>query len=429
VIALLFLFLQFSPPTNVQAFDTPNDAGSSITVTWELSSDDRDISHYEILRSDGEEYDSVGITFRGTTTFKDEGAENGVAYSYRIRAVFGEEHMDSDVSGSATCSAQWFHSGRWNALILGFAFCGLALWYIREAKKGKPLFIRKISGLEAVDDAVGRATEMGRPILFSTGLGSMSEIATIAALSILGRVAKRTAYHNTPLIVPNRDPVVMTAAQEIVKQAHMEVGRPDTYDESKIFYLTQDQFGYAAGVDGIMVREKPGAVFLQGWFYAESLLLAETGASIGAIQIAGTPATGQLPFFIASCDYTLIGEEMYAASSYLSREPTLLGSIKGEDYSKAIIITLIGIGILLATLSNFGILGNWSNSFADWSFGCHTHWVNVLECPADGGARKINDFALHTRNYRWIGVVEWFSLCLCAEMRIQSWEFVVHHSS
>jgi hypothetical protein len=146
----------------------------------------------------------------------------------------------------------------------------------------------------------------------------------------------------------------------------MEVGRPDTYDESKIFYLTQDQFGYAAGVDGIMVREKPGAVFLQGWFYAEALLLAETGASIGAIQIAGTPATGQLPFFIASCDYTLIGEEMYAASSYLSREPTLLGSIKGEDYSKAIIIALIGVGILLATLSNFGILGNWSSSFANW---------------------------------------------------------------
>jgi hypothetical protein len=40
--------------------------------------------------------------------------------------------------------------------------------------------------------------------------------------------------------------------------------------------------------------------------------------------------------------------------------------------------------------------------------------VNVLECPADGGARKINDFALHTRNYRWIGVTGSETPCLPA---------------
>ena len=83
-----------------------------------------------------------------------------------------------------------------------------------------------------------------------------------------------------------------------------------------------------------------------GMFYAESLLLAETGASTGAIQIAGTDALAQLPFFITACDYTLIGEELYAASAYLSKEPLLLGSLKGQDTAKMVFM----IGIILGTL-------------------------------------------------------------------------------
>ena len=141
----------------------------------------------------------------------------------------------------------------------------------------------------------------------------------------------------------------MAAAQETVKQSYIEAGRPDLYNENNIPFLTSDQFGYAAGVDGIMLREKPGAVFWMGYFYAESLIMAETGHSIGAIQIAGTTAVTQLPFFIAACDYTLIGEEMYAASCYLKPDPQMLGSLKGEDASKAIIVGVFIIAVIIAT--------------------------------------------------------------------------------
>ena len=96
-----------------------------------------------------------------------------------------------------------------------------------------------------------------------------------------------------------------------------------------------------------MVRERPAAHI--GYFYAESLLLAETGSTTGAIQIAGTDAYTQLPFFVTTCDYTLMGEELYAASAYLSREPRLLGSLKGQDVGKLVLILGILLGTLLAT--------------------------------------------------------------------------------
>jgi hypothetical protein len=345
-----------APPTQVKAHDTRNDAGKSVTVEWTLSTTDvSDVAvlrGYEIYRSEKPDtmFENIGFALCGKTSYDDNTTRDGKKYYYYVQAVSPTGYADSEIVGPASAKPQWFNTDRTNILILAVLFGFLIIWYIERAKKGEKLFIRKIAGLEAIDDAVGRATEMGRPILFSFGLGVITDIVTIAALSILGKIAKKSAEYQTTLLVPNYDPIVMTAAQETVKQAYTEAGRVDLYNESHISFLTTDQFGYAAGVDGIMMREKPGAVFWQGYFYAESLILAETGHTIGAIQIAGTTAITQLPFFIAACDYTLIGEEMYAASCYLKPDPQMLGSLKGEDFAKIVIVGIIVIAAIVGTL-------------------------------------------------------------------------------
>jgi hypothetical protein len=149
--------------------------------------------------------------------------------------------------------------------------------------------------------------------------------------------------------------MVMVTCREIMKEAYTNAGRPDAYNDDMVYYLTDDQFGYAAACDGLFVREKPAAIFLQGHFFAESLILAETGNYVGAIQIAGTAQPAQIPFFIAACDYTLIGEELFAASAYLSRDPKLLGSLKGQDVGKFVFLAAILIGVILKTLGVFNL--------------------------------------------------------------------------
>ncbi len=235
---------------------------------------------------------------------------------------------------------------RINALLLVLVFCTLVLTFISMARRGGSLYIRRISGLNAINEAVGRATELGKKVLYVPGIMGLDENQTIASLALLGHVARTTAQYATDLDVPNKDPLTFAAARETVKEAYMEAGRPDLYREEMVHYVTYDQFAYTASVSGMMVREKPAANFFIGSFYAESLLLAETGQSTGAIQIAGTAEIAQLPFFVCACDYTLIGEELYAAGAYLSKDPAQLGSIKGQDVTKAI----VGIYIVLATL-------------------------------------------------------------------------------
>src|SRR5690606_24678296 len=97
---------------------------------------------------------------------------------------------------------------------------------------------------------------------------------------------------------------------------------------------------------------KPAACFYMGAFFAEALILAETGNSVGAIQVAGTAMPAQLPFFVASCDYTLIGEEFFAASAYLTGSPEELGSLKGQDVGKVLVAIGIVLGVVFATLAS-----------------------------------------------------------------------------
>jgi hypothetical protein len=360
---------QPAPPTDVKVKDVPDDAGGSIDITWKLSPDDHPggkVTAYQILRAqdiDGQPgtYKEIGDVTSGKNNLADGNANDDSSYFYKVVAVNRkandnvvewEVKAESAMAGPVKSSAQWFDWRRRNVFVGVFLLCVFIIYYINQAKAGKKLFIRKIAGLEAVDEAVGRATEMGKKIFYIPGTQDMDNVQTIAGVTILGRVAELAAQYETWLEVPVSRSLVLVTSKEIVKEAYSKAGRPDAFHEDQVHYLTDDQFGYAAGIDGMVVREKPATIFFMGAFYAESLILAETGNSIGAIQIAGTGMPAQLPFFVAACDYTLIGEELFAASAYLSREPKLLGSLKGQDIGKGVILIAIVIGIILET---FGI--------------------------------------------------------------------------
>lgn len=255
-----------------------------------------------------------------------------------------------------------FNTGRYNILVMVVVFAFLISLFTEWAKSGRSLFIRKLAGLDAMEEAVGRATEMGRPVLFIPGLQELDEIETIAGVTILGRVAKITAQYETPLVVPVRYPMVMAAGMEICEQAYAEAGRKDSYNPDTVRYVAGDQMAFAASVNGFMVREKPAANIFMGAFFAESLILAETGNAAGSIQIAGTARPEQVPFFVAACDYTLMGEELYAASAYLSHEPLLLGGLKGQDAMKLLITAVVLIGALTMIVGGTGTDG-WFSSF------------------------------------------------------------------
>jgi hypothetical protein len=342
--------------SSLTAVDTPNDHGGSIAIEWPVSGHDTIVDRYCLLRTTAREgeYDTVAVLGGSVHRFVDQSPElrNGQAYYYRLEAARSGSLLVAVEAGPVVPKGQWFHTGKTVVLVFALVFSLLVLVMIRRARTGEALYVRPIGGIDAVDEAIGRATEMGRPILFVPGISEASEVATIAAFTVLGRVAKRTAEYQTRLIVPNIYATVMIIAQEVIKAACMNAGRPESYNERDVFYVTSEQFPFTAAVNGIMLRERPATNFYLGKFYAESLILAETGFQAGSIQIAGTDELTQIPFFVAACDYTLMGEELYAASAYLSKDPLQLGTLKAQDWAKIIIALLLAAGILATTLGS-----------------------------------------------------------------------------
>ncbi|MEN8151314.1 MAG: DUF6754 domain-containing protein [Planctomycetota bacterium] len=253
--------------------------------------------------------------------------------------------METDVVGGDFINLA---VGKFVMLLLMLFFFGCIIYFTSRARRDSNLYIRPIAGLEAMHEAIGRATEMGRPILYVPGIADVDDIQTIASVVILSEVAKLAASYDTRTIVPTRMPLVFPLAEETVRNAYADAGKADAFREDDVRFLSDDQFAFTAGVTGIMLRERPATNIYLGAFWAESLILAETGFDAGAIQIAGTANVSQLPFFVAACDYTLIGEELYAASAYLSKEPRLLGSLKGSDMAKVLFAAIILIGVVAA---------------------------------------------------------------------------------
>jgi len=249
-------------------------------------------------------------------------------------------------------------SGLFVTLIMMF----LCWMMINRARAGLPIpAIRKIAGLDAIDEAVGRATEMGRPVHISDFAAGLGMVTTWAFWAYLAHTAKLCAQYDTRIINCNRDILVYSVNEEIVQAAYLEAGRPDAFNRDDIRFYSPRQFAWAAAVCGMLMREKPAANILVGSFFAESLILAESGNLIGAIQVAGTQSTAQLPFFMAACDYTIIGEEMFAGAAYLSREPVLVGTIVAQDVLKVGVFLVVVVGTLAQTFLPAGrnFISNW----------------------------------------------------------------------
>ena len=356
------------PPSSVSAADAPGDMGEALDVTWVWEGRDGDVVGFRIMRlrvaedSAGDaqpmEWVVAGEASPDARAMTVRRLERGAPYRVKVIALgAGGEAAEAEAAAQAAPQVNWFIPRKatlaWWIVGVSVAIVGSVLM----AWKGVPMRVRRIAALEAVDDAVGRATEMGRPVLFIAGIQDMDNVQTVAGITVLSRVSKTAAEYDATVEVPTSRSLVMEAAREAVQASYLSAGRSDSYNPDLIRYITDEQFGFVAYVSGRMVRERPAACFYMGCFFAESLIFAETGNSIGAIQIAGTAESAQLPFFVAACDYTLIGEEFFAASAYLSGEPLQIGSLRGQDVCKAAAGSFIIAGVAAKTLAALGVGG------------------------------------------------------------------------
>ena len=190
-------------------------------------------------------------------------------------------------------------AGKSTTFLFLVLFLATAVYYMFRAKTGKVPAVRRIPGLDAIDEAVGRATELGKPVFYIPGrteINTAGAAQNIAGLEVLGHVAKVTARYDTDIRVGIAAANVYPVAEAIVQQSYLEEGKADRVKPEMVQFLSAEQFAFAAACLSIMHTEKTASVIMIGEFQAESMMLAEGAAQVGAVTIAGTARTAQIPF-------------------------------------------------------------------------------------------------------------------------------------
>src|SRR5262249_22929285 len=168
MIAPLVLALAVAPPQGLTAAPKPADDGTHIVLAFQAAG-----GRYEVWRT----ADPVGASLPpdpawtrvkvlvappGTVKLEDQVAF-GRPHAYAVRALGDGEAGAWVVVGPVAPSVRWFDASRWFLFATAIAMAVLLGAFARRARRGKPGTVRRIPGIDAMEEAVGRPPGIGRP--------------------------------------------------------------------------------------------------------------------------------------------------------------------------------------------------------------------------------------------------------------------------
>jgi hypothetical protein len=208
--------------------------------------------------------------------------------------------------------------------------------------------IRRLPSVDAFEEAIGRAAEMGRPAFYTTWMSDISNISRynpiMAGLSCLGYAARLCARYNVPLYTIYNFPEIEPLQDSILRQAYSAEGKTEAYDPTEQLIYTPQWSNVIATIN-ILQNKRVGASFYIGYSFYAQQVYPEMGIRVGAFQIGGTDRYGY--YLVMGCDYAMFGEEIYAAGALLSGDETMMRTVVASDWLKMITIAIMIIGIIL----------------------------------------------------------------------------------
>ena len=241
-------------------------------------------------------------------------------------------------------------------ILLGFA----VLLVVRTGTELRwPTTLRSLPAFDELRRAIERSVESGQRVHLSLGTGTLigSESGpALAGLTALAQAAEVTLEADRPLVASSGDGSVMAASQDALRGALGRMGASDRFRWTSARMLGPTPFSYVATLPAVLDSERVAVHVLLGHFGNEGALAADMGARQHSFVLAGTDSVPTQALFYATADHPLIGEETFAAGAYLGAGGMQRASLRVQDLLRLILIILIVAGTVLRTLG-VGLLG------------------------------------------------------------------------
>ena len=207
-------------------------------------------------------------------------------------------------------------------------------------------------GLGGVSRAMAVVAEAGTDAVVSLGgaglvrsSDSFGRLQTLAALPLLGHVARAAARSGVPLRVLTNDPLAAIVASATLEAAHASTVTLERVGRSRVVFVGE---GRPAGAGLVMTTQaRPAAAFAFGSLREEAQLQLD-GLRFGVgSSTAGTAEPAQAPAVLLGGG-GLIGPEAYQAAADLRADVGERTMVLAANRLIGLVFILIALGSLLA---------------------------------------------------------------------------------
>lgn len=226
-------------------------------------------------------------------------------------------------------------------------FAALLLLVLSLRKRKFPATFREIAAFARLRRAAGLAVEDGTRLHVSIGRGSLLSprgAASLSALALLRQVGEQTSTSDRPSVVTSGDPVVAALSQDTLQAAYQAAGVTELFQPTSGKLTGLTPFSYAASAMDVARQDYVSTNLLVGDFGSEVGLLTEASERENATTIAAAADPSAQAILFASAAEPLVGEELFAASAYISADPTHRASLQAQDLMRWLLI----LGLLAA---------------------------------------------------------------------------------
>jgi hypothetical protein len=211
---------------------------------------------------------------------------------------------------------------------------------------------RDAGGLGGIGRAMALAAEAGTAVSVSLGTAGIARttsaigrLQTLAAIPILGHVARAASRAGVPVRVATNDPLAATLADATLDAAHRRTATSERRARSQAVF---DGEGRSVAAGQALVRhDRPAAAFAAGGMGEEATLLL-SGLASGAGSVSfGTADAAQAPAILLTAGGTMIGPQTLEASADLRADAVERTSVLAADRLLLIAIAVIVLGTAL----------------------------------------------------------------------------------
>lgn len=227
----------------------------------------------------------------------------------------------------------------------------LIVVFARRQQAGNAPALRPLSAHAALKGQVGQAVESASRLHISLGRGNLTSTASpvsLAAISVLDRLAEEGCANDTPPITTVGDGTLLPLSENHVRYAATLVDNNKPLPNGTVQFVADQHnaFAYAGGVTNVIQQEKILGNILVGQFSQEIGIITEVAGRNQINQVVGSDDPLALAIATTATDDIMIGEELLASPAYIEATSQQLASLQVQDILRVVVsLAILGTAV------------------------------------------------------------------------------------